>query len=199
MTVGLDEVPRRRLQRMIASRIRERFSFDSFGLFFRRAERWLEEGFLDGIDKAEAARRFKLNIARIAGVVPEGVVLATVRLFCNAFPTTRRFQSEVRPCVCCGDAESDEVEHYVRCERIQDFSWRHLRAGWLSFSAHVLLVTDDEEVPLMAKTCVVNDCILHAIRARRINLHGASGISLMYGRLRRLCRLYSSIRQLVQQ
>eukprot|EP00972_Heterocapsa_arctica_P093213 13751258-Heterocapsa_arctica.AAC.1 len=63
-------------------------------------------------------------------------------MFCNGFPTSRRFQADVKPCVCCDLLEGDSIEHYAECELVRAFLNEQLRFTGNLGRENVLMIAD---------------------------------------------------------
>ena len=47
--------------------------------------------------------------------LPHCVVVALLRVWCNALPTARRFERKLAPCPCCRKAGGDDIRHLAEC------------------------------------------------------------------------------------
>jgi hypothetical protein len=151
-------------------------------LFRDRAKRWIEGGFAFGSD-AEIASQFRLNIERLCGLVPPNVAFSVLRFFCNGFPTSRRFQDVVKECDFCGLPDSDSAEHFLGCSGIALFRASVFEYGCVPWDLlHILPSTDKE----LIGGAVLLDCILFALRARRIDAHGAHATMILHARYKHL-------------
>ena len=123
----------------------------------------------------------------------DSIAFSSLRLFCYGFPTSRRFQEDTRACIFCGAPEGDAIEHFVRCEIVLAFAEAHLGAEWHDDPGRLMML-----LPLDAtaaqRACILHDCILTALRARRAGRQAATGLQLMHGRVRHLRVRRASVR-----
>ena len=144
--------------------------------------RWVEGGFAPG-GVREVARLFGESITRLCRLVPQNLAFSVLRFFCNGFPTSRRFQSDARECGFCGMQGSDAIEHFLSCEGIAIFRATTFSYGCRPWDLLFVLPSTDKE---LIGGAVLIDCILFALRARRIDAHGASGTQILNARYKHL-------------
>jgi len=178
----LADVPRRQLQSKIYMCLREAYGDPCLSLLRRRARRWIEGGFLH-VGELAAASCFRDNMRRVCALVPPNVAFSVVRFFCNAFPTSRRFQAEARCCDFCGLEGADGIEHFLSCDRVALFRASTFQYGCVPWDLLFVLPATDKE---LIGGAVLLDCLLFALRARRINTHGAQGVQILNARYKHL-------------
>ena len=118
-----------------------------------------------------------------ASLSPTILLLSVLRFFCNAFPTSRRFQPDARDCDFCGLDGSDSIEHFLNCESIALFRARTFQYGCVPWDLLFVLPSSDKE---LIGGAVLIDCILYARRARRIDAHGAHAVQILNARYKHL-------------
>ena len=151
-------------------------------LIRKRSRRWLEGGYIfGGFDNV--VQMLIDNIHRTCKLVPDNLAFSVLRYFCNGFPTSRRFQSDARDCDFCGLEGADGIEHFLVCESIALFRARTFQYGCVPWDLLFVLPSTDKE---LIGGAVLVDCILYAIRARRVDAHGAHAVQILNARYKHL-------------
>ena len=82
--------------------------------------------------------------------------------------------------VSCG---SGRIEHFLVCEGIALFRARTFLYGCVPWDLLFVLPSSDKE---LIGGAVLIDCILYALRARRVDAHGAHAVQIMNARYKHL-------------
>ena len=178
----LGDVGRRQLQSKITSLLREGLGVRCTDLIRKRSRRWLEGGYIFG-GFGNVVQMFTDNIHRTCKLVPDNLAFSVLRYFCNGLPTSRRFQSDTRDCDFCGLERADGIEHFLVCESIALFRARTFQYGCVPWDLLFVLPSTDKE---LIGGAVLIDCILYALRAKRIDAHGAHAVQILNARYKHL-------------
>jgi hypothetical protein len=129
------------------------------------------------------------NLIRANVLLKPNIVLASVRLICNGLLTAARFQGGLGPCMLCGSAEGDTVEHLIHCTAITlPFAtaigcWNGPFYG--PRRACLAAVLDDA---MLAAACVINDMSAHALAVVRLGPQNLLLEEVLWARGRALAR-----------
>jgi exonuclease III len=140
-------------------------------------------------DCLELVQLVTSNLIRANGLLKPNIVLASVRLICNGLLTAARFQGGLGPCLLCGSAEGDTVEHLIHCTAITlPFA---TAIGWWNGPfygprrACLAAVLDDA---MLAAACVINDMSAHALAVVRLGPQNLLLEEVLWARGRALAR-----------
>ena len=116
-------------------------------------------------------------------------MVASVRCMCNGLRTAARFQGGLGPCLLCGSAEGDTVEHLIHCTAITLPCATAI--GWWNGPffgprrACLAAVLDDA---MLAAACVINDMSAHALAVVRLGPQNLLLEEVLWARGRALAR-----------
>jgi hypothetical protein len=182
LPIQLETLPASGFQRALTAAFRKRVPTPWPALLRRRLRRWIP-------DATEEVACRALNNMRVAfAICPQTMVLALLRVVLNGLPTSARQQGGRTPCLLCGWAEGDCIEHIVHCPALRPIvseilphlaSWegpvrRHL-AICLQFPA--------ADVRLLREVITYGD-VLYAVHTRRRHMSPALPADLARARIR---------------
>jgi hypothetical protein len=161
-------------------------------LLFRRGQRWMPEFGRD--DAAQTLR----GVRRMSELRPYSMVFGFLRVFLNGVPTAARMKGGEKPCLLCGWAGGDRVEHLVQCDALSPFLARHcpnifLQQGPVLRHKALCLITPGISDDLIREVCLHCSVLFYVHAQLR---HGATStpLALAEARLRQLQTRHVALR-----
>jgi hypothetical protein len=193
LPTAINGIPAAHLQAYLYATLRKKASPGPWpGLLLRRLHRWIP-----GCAAAETSIIMS-NLLRMSAMMPHPMVFTYLRVFLNGVATPARMQGGSHPCLWCGWAAGDRVEHMIHCQSLTVFLQRHcphlfVQPGPILRNRIFSLVTPLMSDMLLRDVCVFACILYHVYNSVR---HGAKStpIDLAEARLRQLRVRHAKLR-----
>ena len=129
------------------------------------------------------------NIRTVPRHISPDLCWRTFHIISNGLRTSRRFQERAQPCLLCQRRDGDELEHYARCQVVQDISRRTLPLlRHVHLNTYTFFLTEELQPDATASIIIMHDLLTWAIRTLRHGHFRATPQELFEARAHQLLR-----------